>query len=97
LRLALYSSVARGSEPNLVSVQDPLLNALPTMLVCPLVSNKALTSVRVAVKWAGRDYVAVCDLIRPWNRAGLRFIGELDARASRRIIETALSLMHPLD
>jgi mRNA-degrading endonuclease toxin of MazEF toxin-antitoxin module len=97
LKLALYSSIAKGAEPNLVSIQDPLLTALPTVLVCPLTTKKMETSVRVPLIWGGKNYVAVCDLVRPWRRDGLRFIGELDASASRRILETFSSLVHPLD
>jgi len=80
-----------------VSIQDPLLSALPTVLVCPLALKMAVTSVRVPVSWNGKNYVALCDLVRPWNRNGLRFVGELDAPTSRRILETFLSLVHPPD
>ncbi|MFZ0711919.1 MAG: hypothetical protein WAM53_17900 [Terrimicrobiaceae bacterium] len=93
MRLQLYTSRAGATDPKLVSLQHPGLTALPTMLVCPMRSELALTPLRVNVLWGGESYVVACDLIRPISRKVLRPLGELDGRTSQTVIETFLRLL----
>ncbi len=88
MRLPLYCSTPKGTEPNLVGLQHPALYSLPTQLVCPLRPDISLTPLRVKIRIAGKQHVVACDLIRPINRKTLRPIGELDAETSARIITT---------
>ena len=48
MRLAHYASVAEGSAPNLLALQDEALPAWPTVLVCPLKAGMELTGLRAA-------------------------------------------------
>lgn len=93
MRLSLYSSRAGDASPNLVAIQSPALDMLPTVLVCPFQPSAALTDLRVAATWQGKNYTVLCDLARPINRKTLRRVGELDAATSQRIIETFVSLL----
>lgn len=86
MRLALYASVPKIEHPNLVALQDDALTALPTVLVCPLKRDIALTAVRSELSWEGEKLVACCDLARPIRRASLRPMGWLDAARSEAII-----------
>ena len=88
MRLPLYCSTAKGTEPNLVGLQHSALSSLPTQLVCPLRRNILLTPIRVKIRIEGQAHVVACDLIRPINRKTLRPIGELDPETSARIIAT---------
>lgn len=88
MRLPLYCSTAKGTEPNLVGLQHPALSSLPTQLVCPLHSDISLTPIREKIRIAGQAYVVACDLLRPINRKTLRPMGELDPETSARIIAT---------
>jgi hypothetical protein len=54
MRLQLYTSMAGATDPALVSLQHPGLTALPTILVCPMRSEFALTPLRVKVLWGGK-------------------------------------------
>jgi len=86
MRLALYSSVPKGTAPNLVALQDETLTALPTVLVCPLKAGIALTALRVEVRWGQETLVACGDLARPIRRTALRPFGRLDEAISREIM-----------
>lgn len=88
MRLPLYCSTAKGTEPNLVRLQHPALSSLPTQLVCPLRSDVSLTPIRKKIRISGQEYVVACDLIRPINRKTLRPMGELDPETSAHIIAT---------
>jgi hypothetical protein len=88
MRLPLYSSIEKGTEPNLVGLQHPALASLPTQLVCPLRADTSLTPLREKIMIAEKEFVVACDLIRPINRKVLRPMGELDPDSSSRIIAT---------
>jgi mRNA-degrading endonuclease toxin of MazEF toxin-antitoxin module len=88
MRLPLYCSTAKGTEPNLVGLQHPALFSLPTQLVCPLRPDISLTPIREKIRIDGQEYVVACDLIRPINRKLLRPMGHLDPETSARIIAT---------
>jgi hypothetical protein len=88
MRLPLYCSTSKDREPNLVGLQHPALQSLPTRLVCPLRPDMALTPLREKIAIADREYVVACDLIRPINRKSLRPMGELDPETSARILAT---------
>ena len=93
MRLALFSSRTVDASPNLVAIQNPALDMLPTVLVCPIQEFATLTDARVAMTWQGRNLTVLCDLARPINRKTLRLVGELDDATSQRIIETFISLL----
>ena len=88
MRLPLYCSTAKGTEPNLVGLQHPALSSLPTQLVCPLRPDISLTPIREKIRIAGQAYVVACDLIRPINSKALRPMGHLDPETSARILAT---------
>jgi hypothetical protein len=88
MRLPLYCSTAKGTEPNLVGLQHPALSSLPTLLVCPLRPDIALTSLREKIYIADKEYIVACELIRPINCKALRSMGEIDREASSRIVVT---------
>ncbi len=88
MRLPLYCSTSKGTEPNLVGLQHPALYSLPTQLVCPLLPDISLTPLREKIRIADKEHVVACDLIRPINRKTLRPMGELDPETSARIIST---------
>jgi mRNA-degrading endonuclease toxin of MazEF toxin-antitoxin module len=94
MRLKLYSSRHASRDiPNLVAVQHPSLNFLPTVLVCPLETNEALTEVRAMLKWGDKEFVVLCDLVRPINYKLLNEVGEADEATSNAIIEKVLTLL----
>ncbi|MSU60046.1 MAG: hypothetical protein EXS35_18065 [Pedosphaera sp.] len=93
MKLALFSSVAGRTSPNLVSRQHPNLDFLPTVLVCPLKSGEPVTHVRTTLTWEGREYTVLCDLARPINRKALQSAGVVDEETSRRIVDTFLRLL----
>jgi hypothetical protein len=88
MRLPLYCSIEKGTEPNLVGLQHPALDSLPTHLVCPLRADISLTPLREKIMIADKEFVVACDLIRPINRKVLRPIGNLDPDTSSRILAT---------
>lgn len=88
MRLPLYCSTAKGTEPNLVGLQHPSLSSLPTRLVCPLRPDISLTPLREKVHIADKEHIVACDLIRPISRKTLRPMGELDPETSARILAT---------
>jgi len=88
MRLPLYCSTSKGTEPNLVGLQHPALYSLPTQLVCPLRPDISHTPLREKISIAGKAHVVACDLIRPINRKTLRPMGELDPETSARIVAT---------
>lgn len=93
MRLPLYCSTAKGTEPNLVGLQHPALSSLPTQLVCPLRPDISLTPIRVKILVAEKEQVVACDLIRPINRKLLRPMGHLDPETSARIVATFLHIL----
>ena len=93
MRLPLFSSREVEMAPNLVGIQHPALDMLPTILVCPLKEAEPVTHLRTTLEWEGKCYTVLCDLARPINRKGLRHIGDLDVEASDRIIETFVRLL----
>jgi mRNA-degrading endonuclease toxin of MazEF toxin-antitoxin module len=94
MRLGLFSSKAGSPlHPNLVALQHPRLNGLPTVLVCPIQSRLALTPVRIEIVWEGKTLVVACDLVRPIHRQILRPVGEVDEQTSARILETFARLL----
>ena len=88
MRLPLYCSIEKGTEPNLVGLQHPALASLPTQLACPLLADISLTPLREKIMIADKEFVVACDLIRPINRKVLRTMGNLDPDSSSRIIAT---------
>jgi len=68
MRLALFSSRETDSSPNLVGIQHPALDMLPTVLVCPIKQAEVLTNVRTTLEWQGKQYTVLCDLARPVHR-----------------------------
>lgn len=88
MRLPLYCSTEKGTEPNLVGLQHPELSSLPTQLVCLLRPDISLTPLREKILIADKEHIVACDLIRPINRKTLRPMGELDPETSARIIAT---------
>lgn len=88
MRLPLYCSAQKGTEPNLVGLQHPALASLPTQLVCPLRADIFLTPLREKILIADKEFIVACDLIRPINRKVLRPMGQLDPDSSSRIIAT---------
>jgi len=93
MNLDLFSSLAERSEPNLISIQHPALDFLPTVLVCPLKTGESLTNVRTTLTWEHRSFTVLCDLARPINRKALRSVGRADDETSRRIVNTFLRLL----
>ena len=93
MRLPLFSSREAAPFPNLVGIQHPALEMLPTVLVCPIKEAAAVTNLRTTVEWQGKRYTVLCDLARPINRKALRHIGDLDPETSERIIETFVRLL----
>lgn len=93
MNLPLYSSTAEREIPNLVGLQHADLYALPTQLVCPLRAGVAVTPLREKIRWKGRDYVAICDLVRPIRTTALKQVGELDGESSGRVIRTFLRML----
>lgn len=93
MRLPLYCSTAKGSEPNLVGLQHPALSSLPTQLVCPLRPDISLTPIRVRILIAAKEHVVACDLIRPIDRKALLPMGHLDPETSARILATFLLIL----
>jgi len=93
MRLELFSSVREGDGPNLVSLQNPKLSALPTVLVCPLRESAAVTPLRVRFSLGDRQWTAACDLLRPIRRQALRPMGQLDEQTSREILRTFLRML----
>jgi hypothetical protein len=88
VRLRLYSSKLGTDEPNLVAIQDERLSSLPTVLVCPLRSDLAMTPLRPTLSLEGKGYVVACDLARPINRKALHPVGWAESEDSQRIIAT---------
>ncbi len=86
MRLALYSSVPRAALPNLVALQDEKLTALPTVLVCPLRADIAITALRLDVQWREEHLVACPELARPIRRTALHPKGWLDDAQSREVM-----------
>lgn len=86
MKLELYSSKSGNIVPNLVGIQAPDLDMLPTILVCPLFAGFPVSGVRTTVVIEGRAYTVLCELARPINRRALRKMGELDDPSSRRVI-----------
>lgn len=93
MELSLYSSAADNLFPNLVALQDDLLTALPTVLVCPLKAEMEMTALRVEVALSGQILIAIPELVRPIRRGGLRFMGKLDAETSHEIMERLKMLL----
>jgi hypothetical protein len=93
VNLELYSSKKGNPEPNLVAIQAPDLEMLPTVLVCPLLAGETLTAVRTTVTIAGKRHAVLCDLTRPINRRALVKTGTLDEAASARIMQTFALLL----
>ena len=93
MRLELFSSVRESQGPNLVSLQNPKLIALPTVLVCPLQESISPTPLRVAVRYGQKKLIAACDLLRPIHRRALRPMGQLDEKTSREILTTFLRML----
>jgi len=93
MNLVLFTSVAARTVPNLVSLQHPALDFLPTVLVCPLKSGETVTNVRTTLRWRNSEFTVLCDLARPVNRQGLHLVGEVDAETSRQIMDTFLKLL----
>jgi hypothetical protein len=87
MRLAAYSSVPNSALPNLIALQDERLSALPTVLVCPLKSDIALTALRVKLQWAGQTMIACPELARPIRRTALHLKGWINEEHSREIME----------
>jgi hypothetical protein len=87
VRLATYSSIPSATLPNLVSLQDERLSALPTVLVCPLKADIMLTALRVKLQMAGQNLIACPELARPIRRTALHPKGWIDAEHSRQIME----------
>ncbi len=92
MKLPVYSSKPRGSEPNLIGVQDPRIEGLPTVLVCPL-KRGAPSPFRPVIRWEGQDFTVLCDLIRPIHRGVLRFIGTASEEESARAIHSIIRLL----
>jgi hypothetical protein len=88
VRLRLYSSKLGSDEPNLIAIQDERLSSLPTVLVCPLRSNLAMTPLRRVLSLEGKEYVVACDLARPINRKALHSVGWAESTDSQRIMTT---------
>jgi len=93
MRLRLYSSVAKADMPNLVALQDEILDGLPTVLVCPFRTDQKKTVFRVEVNWDGKTFVACPELTRPIHRKGLRPLGQLSESASRAIMHDFFNLL----
>jgi mRNA-degrading endonuclease toxin of MazEF toxin-antitoxin module len=94
MRLKLYSSRDSSRNiPNLVAIQHPSLDFLPTVLVCPIKPNEALTEVRTTLRWEDVEFTVLCDLARSINRRALSEIGEVDEATSSIIIEKVLTLI----
>ena len=93
MRLELFSSIREGNRPNLVSLQNTKLSALPTVLVCPLKESMTVTPLRFRFSHAGREWTAACDLLRPIHRQALRPMGQLDEKTSREILKTFLRML----
>lgn len=93
MRLGLYASTPRSSVPNLVALQDEVLVILPTVLVCPLKPDAALTALRAEVPWHDQKLIACTDLARPIRRTALRPMGQLDDAVSRIVMERFLRLL----
>jgi mRNA-degrading endonuclease toxin of MazEF toxin-antitoxin module len=93
MRLELFSSVRDKNVPNLVSLQNPKLSALPTVLVCPMKESITVTPLRVAVNYSNRKFTVACDLLRPIHRQVLRPAGQLDERTSREILRTFFRML----
>ena len=87
MRLTLYSSVPNATTPNLVALQDELLSALPTVLVCPLRADMEMTTLRVRIRLKGQVLVALPELVRPIRRTALRPMGLLAPEASKQVME----------
>ncbi len=56
MRLPLFSSREAEMAPNLVGIQHPALDMLPTILVCPLKEAEAVTHLR-APAWEMRGLI----------------------------------------
>jgi len=93
MRLKLFSSKKGNLEPNLVAIQAPDLDMLPTMLVCPLLEEEQPTSVRTMALFSDKRYTVLCDLVRPINRRSLIEVGRFDEHTSQRIMATFLLLL----
>ncbi|NBT90400.1 MAG: hypothetical protein EBT50_06150 [Verrucomicrobia bacterium] len=93
MRLELFSSARDKNVPNLVSLQNPKLSAVPTVLVCPMKESITVTPLRVAVNHGNRKLTVACDLLRPIHRQVLRPMGQLDERTSREILRTFLRML----
>jgi len=93
MRLELFSSIREGNRPNLVSLQNTKLSALPTVLVCPLKESMAVTPLRFRFSHSGREWTVACDLLRPIHRQALRSMGQLDEKTSREILKVFLRLL----
>jgi hypothetical protein len=86
VNLELFSSKRGGTVPNLVGIQAPDLDMLPTVLVCPILAGLPVSGVRTTVVVEGRQYTVLCELARPINRRVLCKVGELDESSSRRVM-----------
>lgn len=92
MRLPVYSSKSRGSEPNLIAVQDPRIEGLPTVLVCPL-KKSAPSDFRPSIDCNGERFTVLCDLMRPIHRDVLRFLGTIDDQDSSNTIQAIVRLL----
>jgi hypothetical protein len=86
VKLRLFSSRKGVSEPNLVAIQDRELEMLPTLLACPLRPDEPYTPVRAEVTINGRQFMVLCDLVRPVHRRALVAAGELGENDSHRVM-----------
>ena len=93
MKLALYSSLPKGTAPNLLALQDEALGALPTVLVCPLKTGLGMTALRLEIRWGDLVLIACPELARPIRRTALRPLGWLDAELSRQVMERFLMLL----
>jgi hypothetical protein len=66
-----FPSRAADATPNLVAIQIPALDMLPTVLVCPIQEFATPTDARVTMTWQGRHFTVLCDLARPINLKSL--------------------------
>jgi hypothetical protein len=93
MRLALYASTPRSTVPNLLALQDEALTFLPTILVCPVKPDAALTALRAEIPWHDQKLTVCTDLARPIRRTALRPLGHLDVPVSRIVMERFLQLL----
>ncbi len=93
MRLALYRATRNGKEPTYVSIQDPQLTQLPTILVCPMQRKLEWNVFRAKVEWNDATYTVATDLARPVRRSGLVPMGEVSEEPSRAVLRAFESLL----